>query len=271
MAEGEFATTPSGEPIVDVLVQAYTKVSFPNPFQEHAFGEIIEPRTPQGNLVRDRVGAIPFAAYWGELFQTYRDEYNGNPAGFFAQQLLKAAETQEGDELFRTAAIELGDKHAAEVLEAELDIPELDALSLDVPQLSPLAAFLLGKRQELGEGVIRLDGIQDMSDSWMKYLHSLLLQDPEKHDAMLDELAPAYARADTASRDEMELWEGMMGGYGTFDHRTAMSRVIAGTLGAHLPELVVSHLTEPVTGTDCALPAKKVPSTGNALPAVSEG
>lgn len=148
MSAAEFATTPSGEPVVDVLIEAYNGATCPNPFQEFQEGSrvLVEPLTPQASLVRGRIGSIAFAPYWGELFQDFRDRFNGNPAGFFAQEIFQAAEEQDGTVLLRTVAAELGDKHPDRVLEAEIDLPGLEDVPINVPRLSSLAASCGKKR-----------------------------------------------------------------------------------------------------------------------------
>jgi hypothetical protein len=253
MADFEHPRTPSGDLVVDVLIQANT--SYPTVFRKVG-GELIEPRTPEADLVRGRVARVPFAAYWGEQFQEWRDVYaHRNPAGFLAQEILRAAETQDGRQLWNTVAAELADKHPEDVLSADVDLPEAQELVLAAHGLSSLGAYMTERRNLLGSGVIRgTNNHRDISDSWITYCSNLAYQEElETHDALLADLVGAYNTSDAQTRWLIENEGGYMGGYGDFDRIHGLKVTIARTLAKHLPDVVLTHLKAPQAKTSPAI------------------
>ncbi|HEY5441916.1 MAG TPA: hypothetical protein VIJ68_00055 [Candidatus Saccharimonadales bacterium] len=242
----EFPTIPSGEPIVDVLIDAYNGKRWPNEFQERP-GLPHDPPTEEASLIRDRVGAIPFSPYWGKTFQELRG-YTGNPLGFFAVKLFDVAREQEGPDFMRATAMELGNSFGELVLDGELDIPGLAEVPIDVPRLSSAATFLVEKRSVVGEHRLHADDLKPISDSWIRLLHSLVVQDTEQHDRTLADLTASFVQACDEVRANAGEFMSMGGELSPFDHLDALNGAIARPLGSHFPELVVSHLADPAIG-----------------------
>lgn len=165
---------------------------------------------------------------------------------YVAQAVFEAAETQEGLELQMTAAKALAQDFPHLILEADIDIPELapilDGQPLMETDLSPLAQFLLKAREQFGD---HRDSPRKISHSWITFANLLAVTDPELHDLILDEMTRKYSEEEIVSDQEMEAWEGMMGGYGFFDKVAALQRVIAQVL-THFPDIVVSKLQRPL-------------------------
>jgi hypothetical protein len=243
MADPELPTLPSGEPIVDALIEAYNGKRWPNEFQER-YGVPWEPVTEEANVARNRVGAIPFAPYWGEKFQNFRDNYNGNVLGFFAVTVFDAAKTEEGDDLVRSVATELGTHFSDRVLEAELDLPGLQDIPIEVPRLSSLATFLQEQKAILGDG--RLYPIEPISDSWIKLTHSIVVQNTWEHHRTLAGLTAAYVEEGEQAMIAIEEFASVGGEASAFELPNRLSRGIARSLGFYFPQLVISHLTETV-------------------------
>lgn len=236
----EVLTVPGDTPVVDVLIEAYNAVCYPNPFNAGEEGKT--------DLVRARVTAINFSQYWKNLFEEFR-HYNGTLAGLFAQNVFRAAEDIDGLELQVKVAKELAYSFSEHILEADVNSPffgdDSSAMALTPDNSSELARFLIQRRDEFEGSVMKL-GYQprDISDTWIAFANVLALTDPQKHDFLFAEVFRNYQEADVDTRQEMEEWEGFLGGYDIFDRNHQIKRVIARTL-AHFPHILISHLQDP--------------------------
>lgn len=223
------------EAVTEVLIQAYRLACLPTPFHP-------ERGDPQmATLVRGRMNNVGFAPYWGDMFVELRDNYNGNRGGFFAQNVLRAAETQEGPELLATVAQELSRNFGQYVLRAEFEIPLLE----EPQRSSPLARFLIKRRAELtGFTILLYPGSPMISSAWIRLAHRLAFTDAVKHGQLLTEISQGDNRAyhDGTQAKAEDSW---MGGFDDFDRDHLVIAALAGTLAQHFPKIVVSQLREP--------------------------
>lgn len=222
---------PSAADTTEVLIQAYLGVCFPNPFHPERGDPIM------ATLVRERMTRVNFAPYWRLMFVEFEGHY-GNPAGLFAQNVLGAAETQEGPELLATVARELAGRFGEAVLRAEFDTPLLEGSQPS----SPLAQFLIERRATLaGSSYIRPPMI---SPAWVGLAHTLASTDAVMHNQLLGEITLAYNGAyhDSARAMREDNW---MGGFDISSRNRLIKIALARTLARHFPKIVVSQLREP--------------------------
>lgn len=227
---------PTPAQTTEVLIQAYTIACLPTPFHatrgDHQMAE----------LLRNRVASVGFSPYWGRKFMDFRDKYNGNPAGYFAREIFRAAEHQEGHELLITVAFQLGDKFGDDVLKAEFDTPFLD----EPVEPAPLAKFLIIRRRELqGSSIPLYPRPPIISHAWIRASHYLATDDPERHGTVLREIELNFNSADIESDELIEEYAGHMGGYSIFDKIHNIESCLASTLSRHFPQRVVAELTDP--------------------------
>lgn len=241
MATERLATTPNGRPTVDVLKKAYMEACAPTPFDEKRGDPVL------AELVHMRIAVISFSDYWSAKFEDYGENFNGNPAGYLAQNIFRAAEELDGDEILSKVAAELAGNFAEDMFEGEIDTPELSGTEIVSQELSSLARFLSKFRQEMEGGSIPLSPrARKISDSWIAFSHVLAASDPTQHDAILGEVVSQYGETDEWTEREMEMWEGMMGGFNSWNRDHAMMQDIAKIYAAHFPQIVVSRLKNPV-------------------------
>lgn len=219
------------EALTEVLIEAYQRACYPTYFDPER-GDL-----QMATLVRERITSVNFAPYWTDMFVGFRGNY-GNPAGVFARNVFRAAETQGEPKLLAIVATELAGSFGEAVLRAEFDTPLLEGSQSS----SPLAQFLIERGAILaGSSYIRPPMI---SPAWIGLAHTLTSTDAVRHDQLLGEITLEYNRADHDSKQAMEE-DGWTGGYGIFDRDHQIKVVLARTLARHFPAIVVSQLREP--------------------------
>ena len=259
MPKSELATISSDETIVDVLVEAYNGKCWPNEFQKKYHKPHKQP-TEAGELIRNRVGGVSFNTYWGKRFEELHGRFN-NPLGFFAVKVFDAAKSAGDDKDFhRSVGAELGSHFPESVLEAALDIPGLQNVPLEVPRLGSLATFLREQRELLGAN--RLYPIEPISDSWLQFTHALTVQDNWSHYEALGDMTSSYVTAGREAAAAIEEFASVGGEAASFELPDRLYTSIARSLGAHFPELVISHLlaTPPAEPGQAALGAMSTPA-----------
>lgn len=236
MAAPELARTPTNEPTVDVLIRAYNNATRPNPFTEG--------NTGKAKVIRERIEGIPFAPYWTDLFAEFENR-NANPAGMFARDIFQAAETQEGNRLFRTVAAKLAENFGEHVLEADLDIAELKGVTLVPQELGPLAQFLRKCTQEL-ETHDKPTGPRPrkISDAWVLFAYNLWVTNPKEHDRIFRKVVPTYSQARISAEYDIKSG-GLPGEYDIFSREHEILPAVAKVLTMHFPDIVVSKLKTP--------------------------
>ncbi len=229
--------TPGTCQTTETLITAYTNGCFPTPFHEGEDPDL-------ARIVYQRISEIPFSQYWRDLFESFK-RYNGDPAGYFAQQIFRKAETSDGVELYAYVAEMLADRFPDRVLEADVESPILNTDQAGLVGLSPLAKFLKDRRNEFESATVKFyPAPPEISDTWISFVNALATANPELHQLVVDELRKNYTDALIETDAEIEEWEGVFGGYDSLDQRHELKRTIAKIL-SHFPDIVISGLKKP--------------------------
>lgn len=229
----ELGRTTNGKPVVDILVKSYMGACFPTPFREDK---------ALADLLRNKIALVGFSPYWSDYFEEL-GKHSSNPVGLFASSIFHVAETQDGEQLLGTVAGELAENFGTTMLEAEIDVPEVTGIQLQVLEKPPLAQFLVELRRR-AEGVIGTwhPMPRMVSDSWVTFAQTLAASDPHKHAALLDLVISRYHYSSIDTMQAIEEEEGILGGFNERGGTYAILCGVAGAFAMYFPQMVVSRL-----------------------------
>ncbi|MBI2621365.1 MAG: hypothetical protein HYW63_01805 [Candidatus Levybacteria bacterium] len=198
--------------------------------------------------LRPRIAAIPFSPYWSDRFKDFATlgRYNVVPGQLFAQTIYEVSKQQEGEELNRTVAIELGIHSGEAVLEAAIDLPlSPEAVSLPELDLEPLPQALLAIRLAIETSKYILHPApRVISDSWIYFIQRLASEDSIKYSALSAELMRKLGNTAIEVQSIRAEEAGLLGGFNDFNRDHEISCAIAEVLAHHFPTIVLQGLTE---------------------------